>query len=117
MPKANPKRDIHRNMTVAEKRTVAAIRADVEARLPELMAKGRAARIRHDALLNAMKLLHDARVSKGMSLADVARLSGIDKARLSKLENDPHPNPTLDTLTRIAAALQSELSIVVSEAA
>ena len=46
-----------------------------------------------------------------MSLSDVATKSGIDKSRLSKLESDPHPNPTLNTLARIAEAIGVKLAI------
>ena len=54
--------------------------------------------------------------ARGLSLADVAERSGIDKSRLSKLENDPRANPTLATLTRIASAMGVKLSIHVDVA-
>jgi transcriptional regulator with XRE-family HTH domain len=44
-----------------------------------------------------------------LSLADVAKRSGMDKGRLSRLENDPHPNVTLDTVDRYAAALGKQV--------
>ena len=47
-------------------------------------------------------------------LSDVAERSGIDKSRLSKLENDPRANPTLTTLTRIANAIGVRLEIHVA---
>lgn len=56
------------------------------------------------ALQNAMTILMRARKARGLSLGEVAERSGIDKSRLSKLENDPRSNPTLATLTRIAIA-------------
>lgn len=53
--------------------------------------------------------LKQAREAAGMSLADVAARSGIDKAALSRLENGQNPNPTLDTLWRYATALGKRL--------
>src|SRR5579871_3945771 len=57
--------------------------------------------------------LHDlkqAREAAGLSLADVAERSGIDKAALSRLENGVHDNPTVETLARYATALGKKLT-------
>jgi len=59
----------------------------------------------------AVRLLKEARQAAGLSLADVAARSGIDRSRLSKLENDPHGNPTVTTLARIADAVGVRLAI------
>ncbi len=67
-------------------------------------------------LRNALQLLKGAREAAGLSLAEVARRSGIDKSRLSKLESDPHPNPTLGTLSRIAEAVGVKLTIRIDAA-
>lgn len=61
--------------------------------------------------------LKQARLDRGLSLSQVAERSGIDRSRLSKLESDPHPNPTLATLTRIARAIGVELTIAVRDVA
>jgi DNA-binding XRE family transcriptional regulator len=53
--------------------------------------------------------LKQAREQAELSLADVARRCGVDKAALSRLENGHNPNPTLDTLWRYAAALGRRL--------
>ncbi len=53
--------------------------------------------------------LKKAREAAGLSLADVAERSGIDKAALSRLENGVHDNPTVETLMRYAAALGKKL--------
>jgi DNA-binding XRE family transcriptional regulator len=53
--------------------------------------------------------LKQTREQQGLSLADVARRCGVDKAALSRLENGHNPNPTLDTLWRYAAALGRRL--------
>lgn len=55
--------------------------------------------------------LRREREARGLSLADVADLSGIDKAALSRLENGQQPNPTLSTLARYARALGKRLAL------
>ena len=57
----------------------------------------------------ALNDLKKARETAGLSLADVAERSGIDKAALSRLENGVHDNPTVDTLMRYAAALGKKM--------
>ena len=44
-----------------------------------------------------------------MTLAAVARRTGMDQATLSRLENGRQPNPTVDTLWRYARAVGREL--------
>ena len=68
------------------------------------------------ALQSAMTVLKREREARRLSLGDVAERSGIDKSRLSKLENDPRSNPTLATLSRIASAIGVKLSIHVEVA-
>ncbi|MBX9628286.1 MAG: helix-turn-helix transcriptional regulator [Gemmataceae bacterium] len=58
------------------------------------------------ALLNLKK----AREAAGLSLADVAERSGMDKAALSRLENSVQDNPTVETLSRYAAAVGKKLT-------
>ncbi len=60
-------------------------------------------------LLQALAELKSARTAAGLSLADVADRSGIDKAALSRLENGVQANPTVETLARYAAALGKRL--------
>lgn len=60
-------------------------------------------------LLSSMSKLKQERVRAGLSLADVSKLSGIDSAALSRLENGQQPNPTLDTLYRYAGAVGKEI--------
>ena len=54
--------------------------------------------------------LMKAREAAGLSLADVAERSGIDKGALSRLENGIHDNPTVVTLARYAAAVGKRLT-------
>ena len=53
----------------------------------------------------AVSALKQAREAAGLSLADVADRTGIDKSALSKIETGQHPNPTVSTLCRYAHAL------------
>jgi len=61
------------------------------------------------SLGEAVAALKRERERKGMSLADVAKRSKIDKAALSRLENGLQVNPTVGTLRRYAAAVDAEL--------
>lgn len=54
--------------------------------------------------------LKKAREAAGLSLADVAERSGIDKAALSRLESSVQDNPTVETLSRYAAAVGKKLT-------
>ena len=56
--------------------------------------------------------LRRARRRAGLSLAEVSKRSGLDRAALSRLENGVRDNPTLGTLGRYARALG--LKILVS---
>ena len=49
--------------------------------------------------------LRQRREAAGLTLADVAERSGVDKASLSRLENGFCPNPTVNTLARYARAI------------
>jgi DNA-binding XRE family transcriptional regulator len=60
-------------------------------------------------LLQGLAELKKARTAAGLSLADVAERSGIDKAALSRLENGIQSNPTVETLLRYAAAVGKRL--------
>ena len=61
-------------------------------------------------LRQALIALKKVREAAGLSLADVAERSGIDKAALSRLENGVHDNPTVETLMRYAAAVGKKLT-------
>ena len=52
----------------------------------------------------------------GLSLADIYERTGIDRAALSRLENNEDANPTLTTLERYAEALGKRMVVVLSDA-
>ena len=66
-------------------------------------------------LRQALIALKKAREAAGLSLADVAERSGIDKAALSRLENSVQDNPTIQTLVRYAAALGKKLTWTIQD--
>jgi ribosome-binding protein aMBF1 (putative translation factor) len=61
--------------------------------------------------------LKKEREAAGLSLADVAERTGMDRAAISRLENGHQANPTVDTLLRYTTALGKKLvwSIVSAE--
>ncbi len=56
-----------------------------------------------------MAKLKKVRESQGLTLADLAERTGFDQAALSRLERGMNGNPTLDTIYRIALALNKEI--------
>ena len=77
--------------------------------------RGRAVKARHERLRDIVQVLKAERQRLGLSLAEIGERSGIGKANLSRLENDPYPNPTVDTLLRYADALGCTIRIALSE--
>ena len=59
--------------------------------------------------------LRHERERLGLSLADVAKLAGTDKAALSRLENGSKANPTVNTLARYVRALGKSLKWEVAD--
>lgn len=57
--------------------------------------------------------IKSARIGRGISLSELARMSGVAKANLSKIEMG-NANPTLETLWALANALRVRLSDLVS---
>jgi DNA-binding XRE family transcriptional regulator len=57
------------------------------------------------SIRGAIFALKKAREEAGLSLADVAEKTGIDKGALSRIETGQHINPTVSTLCRYAKAL------------
>src|ERR1041384_5250010 len=83
---------------------------------PSINEMGRAAFGRHDQLRSIVQKIKAHRVKQGLSLGDVARCSGIATPNLSRLENNPHLSPTLDTLDRYARAVGFAIQIELTAA-
>ena len=107
---------IRRRLTATELKRHRRIMRDVDHEKASIVARGRAILAAHDRLQQALQTLKAKRQERGLSLTDVQRLSGIDRARLSRLESDPHANPTIETLDRIAHALGVELRVAIVDA-
>jgi transcriptional regulator with XRE-family HTH domain len=56
------------------------------------------------------RLKHE-RLRRGLSLADVARVTGQARSAISRLENGLYTNPTLDTVYRYASALGMRIAL------
>jgi DNA-binding phage protein len=107
---------VRRRLTATELKRHRRIMKDVDREKASIVARGRAILAAHDRLQQALQTLKAKRQERGLSLTDVQRLSGIDRARLSRLESDPHANPTIETLDRIAHALGVELRVAIVDA-
>jgi transcriptional regulator with XRE-family HTH domain len=59
--------------------------------------------------------LHDERIRQGLSLSEVAARAGIDRTMVMRVE-ERERTPTIDTLLRIAEALDLNLWKVLREA-
>ena len=64
---------------------------------------------------NVVRILRDERKQRGLSMNQVAERSGLSQGMISLVEHDLR-NPTLDTLLRIADALEVDLSNVLIRA-
>lgn len=83
----------------------------------EIKAQAKRVKARAEVMRALAATLKSEREKRGLSLADVASRSGIDKAALSRFENAANLNPQLDTLLRYAEAIGAELNIDIKPAA
>jgi DNA-binding phage protein len=104
---------VKRRLTAAEVKRHRRIMKDVVREKDAIVARGRSVLAAHDRLQLALQTFKAKRQERGLSLTDVQGLSGIDRARLSRLESDPHANPTIETLNRIAQALGVEVRVAI----
>lgn len=100
---------VYRRFTPEERERHRQIREQVEKDKPRLSREALAVKAQMEAAFKAMQMLKHERESRGISLGELAERAGIDKANLSRLENDLNANPTLETLVRIARAIGGEL--------
>lgn len=105
-----------RRLTPEEATKYTAVREQIAAELPELVARHHERQGADDLLLPGLQELKTAREEQGMSLADVADKTGMDRSALSKLESGQRPNPTFDTLARYAEAVGKKLVVGLIEA-
>jgi DNA-binding XRE family transcriptional regulator len=102
-------KQIRREFTPAEKQRWEAAVAAAEAERDELLRQGKAVLAARRIARDMLGQLKRERERRGLSLADMMRLTGMSREAISRLENDPKPNPTVLTFARYAAALGLEL--------
>jgi transcriptional regulator with XRE-family HTH domain len=66
-------------------------------------------------LQELLRQLKAAREAKGLSLADLTELTGLDRSAISKLETGQRANPTVDTLVRYAEAVEKRLVVSLTD--
>lgn len=104
-------RTVSKKLTAEERLRHQRIRQQVEEEKSAIVARGRRAKARQARLIEALAELKATRQAMGFSLSDIGERAGIEKSNLSRLENAPHPNPTVDTLMRYANAVGKEIVI------
>jgi len=108
-----------RSLTAEERARVNEARRLIASEENEIRGKAREYKQAYDqarsTLQDAVNLLKAERERMGLSLADVAERTGIERPNLSRLENGPNSNPTISTLTRYADALGKHLVIGLAE--
>ncbi len=104
-----------RRLTPEEAARYKAIREQVAAELPDLVARHHERVAGLDQLHSLMLQLKAAREEKGLSLADLTERTGMDRSALSKLETGQRPNPTIETLVRYADAVGKRLVVTLED--
>ncbi|MBW3597065.1 MAG: helix-turn-helix domain-containing protein [Planctomycetes bacterium] len=104
-----------RKLTPEESAKYQAVREQVAQELPELIDRHHERMATLDRLDELLKQLKTAREAKGLSLADMTRLTGMDRSALSKLETGQRPNPTVETLVRYAEAVGKRLVVSITD--
>ena len=118
MAKKRGKR-IYRKATDEERKRHAKIREQIADELPDIKrrARERLALLKKEGtpLRQVLAALRAERERQGLSLADINERTGIDRAALSRLENNEEANPTLTTLERYAEAVGKQMVVLLSE--
>ncbi|NOY28724.1 MAG: helix-turn-helix transcriptional regulator [Planctomycetes bacterium] len=112
---------VYRKATGEEWQRHTKVREQIAQELPELKQRARAklALLKQEGtpLRQVLAALRTERERQGLSLADINQRTGIDRAALSRLENNEDANPTLNTLERYADAVGKQMVVLLSEAA
>jgi ribosome-binding protein aMBF1 (putative translation factor) len=105
-----------RRLSPEEASKYSAIREQVAGELPELVTRHHERMAALDQLQDLLLRLKSAREAKGLSLADLTELTGMDRSALSKLETGQRANPTVETLVRYAEAVGKRLVVSLTDA-
>ena len=105
-----------RRLTPEEAAKYNKIREQIAEELPELIDRHHERMATLDQLHELLMQLKAAREAKGLSLADLTELTGMDRSALSKLETGQRANPTVETLVRYAEAVGKRLMVSLTDA-
>ncbi|MEM6471877.1 MAG: helix-turn-helix transcriptional regulator [Planctomycetota bacterium] len=112
---------IYRKATAEERVKHTKVREQIAGELPAIRrrAKERLALLKKEGtpLRQVLSALRAERERQGLSLADIHERTGIDRAALSRLENNEEANPTLATLERYAEAVGRQMVVLLLEPA
>ncbi len=92
------------------------IRGRIASELPDILDRHRDRMEIREQLRALFSRLKSERELKGLSLADLTELTGMDRSALSKLETGQRFNPTIDTLARYAEAVGKHLVVTLNDA-
>jgi DNA-binding XRE family transcriptional regulator len=106
----------NRRLTPEEAAKYREVREQVAKELPKLIAHHEERQATLDQLNDLVQQLKAAREEKGLSLADLTQLTGMDRSALSKLETGQRLNPTIETLVRYADAVGKRLVVTLANA-
>jgi predicted transcriptional regulator len=104
-----------RRLTPEEAAKYKTVREQVAEELPDIIARHNERMAALDQLQELLRQLKAAREAKGLSLADLTELTGMDRSALSKLETGQRANPTVETLVRYAEAVGNRLVVSLTE--
>jgi ribosome-binding protein aMBF1 (putative translation factor) len=100
-----------RRLTPREAGTYRRIREQVESEKQEMLAWARRKIAALESLDDVFRQLRESREQRGLSLADMRKLTGMDRASISKLEGGRRGNCTVQTLVRYAHAVGKKLVV------
>lgn len=105
----------NRALTPEEATKYQAVRKQVAGEVPELVGRHQDRTAANEQLQALLAQLKAAREAKGLSLADLTELTGMDRSALSKLETGQRANPTVETLVRYAEAVGKRLVVSLAD--
>ncbi len=110
---------IYRRATDEERARHQLAREQIAAELPEIKERARATlealKKKGTPIRHVIAALRAERERQGLSLADLNERTGIDRAALSRLENNEEGNPTINTLERYAAAVGKQMIVLLAD--
>ena len=105
----------NRPLTPDEAAKYKAIREHVAGEFPDLISRHNERMAAPDPLHELLVQLKAAREAKGLSLAELTQLTGMDRSALAKLETGKLANPTVETLARYAEAVGKRLVVFLQD--